>query len=437
MSETIKVKPLKHITGELEVPGDKSISHRAAILAGLSDGTCKVENFLPSEDCVNTLRAMGQLGVDYEVTRGTMDRPLDLTIHGCGGRLKAPAQALDCGNSGTGMRLLAGVLAAQDFDSVLIGDESLSSRPMGRVMTPLTAMGARIETKGEKPGCAPLHIHGGQLNPITYEMPMASAQVKSAVLLAGMFAPDKTTVVQPAINRDHTERLLNYFDVKVRTEGNVISVYGGQKVRARDLYVPGDISSAAFWIVAAACVPGSRLLIKNVGLNPTRTAILNVLVRMGAHIKDVVLHEDGGEPRGNIEIIGQELHGTEIHPDEVPNLIDEVPILAVAGALATGTMTIRNAAELRVKETDRIETTTKNLRAMGAKVEEFEDGMVITGGQCLKGTTVKSYGDHRVAMAFAIAGLLAKEGQTTVEGTECIATSYPTFAEHLTAVSKR
>ena len=235
MSETIKVKPLKHITGELEVPGDKSISHRAAILAGLSDGTCKVENFLPSEDCVNTLRAMGQLGVDYEVTRGTMDRPLDLTIHGCGGRLKAPAQALDCGNSGTGMLLLAGVLAAQDFDSVLIGDESLSSRPMGRVMTPLTAIGARIETKGEKPGCAPIHIHGGQLNPITYEMQMASAQVKSAVLLAGMFAPDKTTVVQPAINRYHTERLLNYFDVKVRTEGNVISVYGGQKVRARDL----------------------------------------------------------------------------------------------------------------------------------------------------------------------------------------------------------
>ncbi|MEJ6578206.1 MAG: 3-phosphoshikimate 1-carboxyvinyltransferase [Akkermansiaceae bacterium] len=437
MSETIKVNPLKNITGELEVPGDKSISHRAAILAGLSDGTCKVENFLPSEDCVNTLRAMGQLGVHYEVTRGTMDRPLDLTIHGCGGRLKAPAKELDCGNSGTGMRLLAGVLAAQSFDSILMGDESLSSRPMGRVMTPLTAMGARIETKGEKPGCAPLHIHGGQLNPITYEMPMASAQVKSAVLLAGMFAPDKTTVVQPAINRDHTERLLNYFDVKVRTEGNVISVYGGQKVRARDLYIPGDVSSAAFWIVAAACVPGSRLLIKNVGLNPTRTAILNVLIRMGAHIKDIVLHEDGGEPRGNIEIIGQELHGTEIFKEEVPNLIDEVPILAVAGALAKGTMTIRNAAELRVKETDRIETTTENLRAMGAEVEEFEDGMVITGGQKLKGTTVKSYGDHRIAMAFAIAGLLAKEGQTTIEGTECIATSYPTFAEHLTAISKR
>jgi len=437
MSETIKVNPLKNITGELEVPGDKSISHRAAILAGLSDGTCKVENFLPSEDCVNTLRAMGQLGVDYEVTRGTGDRPLDLIIHGCGGRLKAPARVLDCGNSGTGMRLLAGVLAAQSFDSVLIGDESLSSRPMGRVMTPLTAMGARIETKGEKAGCAPLHIHGGQLNPITYEMPMASAQVKSAVLLAGMFAPDKTTVVQPAINRDHTERLLNYFDVKVRTEGNVISVYGGQAVRARDLYVPGDISSAAFWIVAAACVPGSRLLIKNVGLNPTRTAILNVLVRMGAHIKDVVLHEDGGEPRGNIEIVGQELQGTEIYQDEVPNLIDEVPILAVAGALAKGTMTIRNAAELRVKETDRIETTIVNLRAMGAEVEEFEDGMVITGGRSLKGATVKSYGDHRIAMAFAMAGLLAQGGQTTIEGTGCIATSYPTFGEHLTAISKR
>ncbi|YCM46668.1 3-phosphoshikimate 1-carboxyvinyltransferase [Verrucomicrobiaceae bacterium 227] len=437
MSETIKVNPLKNITGELEVPGDKSISHRAAILAGLSDGACKVENFLPSEDCVNTLRAMGQLGVDYEVTKGTEDRPLDLTIQGCGGKLQAPAKELDCGNSGTGMRLLAGVLAAQGFDSILTGDESLSGRPMGRVMTPLTAMGAKIETRGEKPGCAPLHIHGGQLNAITYEMPMASAQVKSAVLLAGMFAPDKTTVVQPAINRDHTERLLNYFDVKVRTEGNVISVYGGQTVRARDLYVPGDISSAAFWIVAAACVPGSRLLIKNVGLNPTRTAILNVLVRMGAHIKDIVLHEDGGEPRGNIEIIGQELHGTEIFKEEVPNLIDEVPILAVAGALAKGTMTIRNAAELRVKETDRIETTTQNLRAMGAEVEEFEDGMVITGGQSLKGAKVQSFGDHRIAMAFAIAGLLAKSGQTTIEGTECIATSYPTFTEHLTAFSKR
>ncbi|MGC6465024.1 MAG: 3-phosphoshikimate 1-carboxyvinyltransferase [Akkermansiaceae bacterium] len=437
MSETIKVGPSPGISGELEVPGDKSISHRAAILAGLSDGSCKVENFLPSEDCVNTLRAMGQLGVSYEVTRGSDEQPLDLQITGCGGTLFAPANELDCGNSGTGMRLLAGVLAAQNFDSVLVGDESLSGRPMGRVMTPLEMMGAKIETRGAKPGCAPLHIHGGTLKPITYEMPMASAQVKSAVLLAGLFAPEVTTVIQPATNRDHSERLLNYFGVEVKTEGNVISLAGGQSVKARDLYVPGDISSAAFWVVAAASQPGSRLVIKNVGLNPTRTAILTVLRRMGARINEEVLFEDGGEPRGLIEVIGGELEGTEILKEEVPNLIDEVPILSVAGALAKGKTSIRNASELRVKETDRIETTARNLRAMGGEVEEFEDGMVITGGQSLRGAAVKSYGDHRIAMAFAIAGLLAEDGETTIEGTECIATSYPTFEKHLSSFSQR
>ncbi len=437
MSESIKVSPLKKISGELAVPGDKSISHRAAILAGLSDGPCFVENFLPSEDCVNTLRAMGQLGIRYEIENGTEDHPINLTIHGCHGQLEAPKKELDCGNSGTGMRLLAGVLAAQEFDSVLIGDESLSSRPMGRIITPLAEMGAQFETKGKKPGCAPLHITGGTLSPITYEMPMASAQVKSAVLLAGMFAPDKTTVIQPAINRDHTERMLNSFGVKVRTEGNTISVYGGQKVRARDLVVPGDISSAAFWIVAAACVPGSRLLMTNVGLNPTRTALLDVLVRMGALIKDHVHHNDGGEARGNIEVIGRQLKGTEIKPEEIPNLIDEVPILAVAGALAEGRMTIRNAAELRVKETDRIETTTENLRLMGADVHEFEDGMIIEGGQNLKGAPLDSFGDHRIAMAFTIAGLLAKEGSTTIANTACVATSYPNFSEHLKEISQR
>ncbi len=436
MSETIKVSPLKKITGEIAVPGDKSISHRAAILAGLSDGSCYVENFLPSEDCVNTLRAMAQLGVKYEVENGTDERPVDLVIHGCGGNLEKASVELDCGNSGTGMRLLAGVLAAQKFDSVLVGDESLSGRPMGRIITPLAEMGAQFETRGEKPGCAPLAITGGSLSPITYEMPMASAQVKSAVLLAGMFAPDKTTVIQPAINRDHTERMLNSFGVKVKTEGNEISVYGGQKVRSRDLVVPGDISSAAFWIVAAACVPGSRLLLSNVGLNPTRTALLDVLIRMGAHIRDHVQHEDGGEPRGSIEIIGRQLKGTEIKREEVPNLIDEVPILAVAGALAEGELVIRNAAELRVKETDRIETTTENLRLMGADVEEFEDGLIVTGGQSLKGATLDSYGDHRIAMAFAIAGLLAQEGQTTITNTECVATSYPNFLEHLQEICK-
>jgi len=435
MSNTIQVSPQKTISGELAVPGDKSISHRAAILAGLSDGSCRVENFLSSEDCVNTLRAMVQLGVRYEVLKGTEEQPEDLLIHGCGNELKAPDQGLDCGNSGTGMRLLAGVLASQKFDSVLVGDESLSGRPMGRVMIPLGEMGAQIDARGEKEGCAPLHISGGNLKAIEYDMPVASAQVKSAVLLAGLFAPDTTVVDQPATTRDHSERLLNYFGVEVVTEGNRISIEGGQKVTARDLVVPGDVSSAAFWIVAAAVTPGSKLTLTNVGLNPTRTAIITVLKRMGARITDTIEHKDGGEPRGLIEIEGGTLTGTEILPEEVPNLIDEVPILAVAGALSEGTMTIRNAHELRVKETDRIDTVVKNLRAMGGEIEEFDDGMVIPGEQKLQGAQLDSYGDHRIAMAFAIAGLLAESGETTIENTACVNTSYPTFSQHLAKIS--
>ena len=437
MSDTIKVSPLKSLSGKLTVPGDKSISHRSAIMAGLSDGTCSIENFLPSEDCVNTLKAMAQLGVKYVVKKGTEEAPIDLVIHGVEGKLRAPTTDLDCGNSGTGMRLLAGVLAAQSFDSTLTGDASLSSRPMGRIMTPLAEMGARLDAKGLKPGCAPLQITGVTLQSITYQMPMASAQVKSAILLAGLFAPDKTTVIQPAMNRDHTERIMNAFGVAVTTKGNEISIAGGQRIRSCDLVVPGDISSAAFWIVAAASRPGSKLLITNVGFNPSRTAIIDVLIRMGARIEDTVQQEDGGEPRGNIEIIGQELKGTEILPEEVPNLIDEVPILAVAGALAEGQMTIRNAAELRVKETDRIETTAKNLRAMGAEIQEFEDGMIITGKAKLRGTHLNSYGDHRIAMAFAIAGLLAQEGNTVIEDCACVNTSYPGFAGHLEEMQKR
>jgi len=435
MSNTIQVSPQKTISGELAVPGDKSISHRAAILAGLSHGSCHVENFLSSEDCVNTLRAMVQLGVRYQVLKGTEEQPEDLLIHGCGNELKAPDQELDCGNSGTGMRLLAGVLASQKFDSVLVGDESLSGRPMGRVMIPLGEMGAQIDARGEKEGCAPLHISGGSLKAIEYDMPVASAQVKSAVLLAGLFASGTTVVYQPATTRDHSERLLNYFGVEVVTEGNRIFIEGGQKVTARDLVVPGDVSSAAFWIVAAAVTPGSKFTLTNVGLNPTRNAIITVLKRMGARITDTIEHQDGGEPRGVIEIEGGTLTGTEILPEEVPNLIDEVPILAVAGILSEGTMTIRNAQELRVKETDRIDTVVKNLRAMGGEIEEFDDGMVIPGGQKLQGAQLDSYGDHRIAMAFAIAGLLAESGETTIVNTACVNTSYPTFSQHLTKIS--
>ncbi|MBT8043499.1 MAG: 3-phosphoshikimate 1-carboxyvinyltransferase, partial [Verrucomicrobiae bacterium] len=324
---SLKVKPINDLWAEFEVPGDKSISHRAAILAGLSNGICRIDNYLPSEDCLCTLHAMAQLGATHEVL-DEMDGygPISLNIRGRHMQLTAPAGNVDCGNSGTGMRLLAGMLAAQPFESILTGDASLQSRPMGRIIKPLEQMGASITACGDAPGCAPLRICGGRLKSINYEMPVASAQVKSAILLAGLFAEGKTTVIQPAETRDHTERMLAYFRVRSVRDGNNISVYGGQMPESGDFRVPGDISSAAFWIVAAAALPGAHLLIKNVGLNPTRTALLDVLIRMGAQIKDVVVSEQHGEPYGNVEIKGRPLRATEIKPDEVPNLIDEIPI---------------------------------------------------------------------------------------------------------------
>lgn len=431
-----RVTSISKLHAEFSVPGDKSMSHRAAILGGLSNGTCTVRNFLPSEDCLNTLKAMESLGANYEVIDELPGYgPVNLRIHGRAMKLSAPAAPIDCGNSGTGMRLLAGLLAGQSFTSELFGDASLSSRPMGRITVPLGLMGANLETLGEKPGCAPLRIHPAKLSSITYEMPVASAQVKSAVLLAGMFAEGKTTVIQPAETRDHTERMLASFHVSTRRDGQAISIYGGQVPEACDFTVPGDISSAAFWLVAAAALPGSRLLIKDVGLNPTRTAILGVLSRMGAHMIDIVHHLDG-EPIGNIEIHGAPLKGTTILESEVPNLIDEIPVIAVAAALAQGRTIIRNARELRVKETDRITTVVDNLRAMGAEVQEFEDGMEIEGGHALHGAEMDSFGDHRIAMAFAIAGLFAK-GETVIRNTDCVNTSYPGFSHHLAAILRQ
>ena len=432
MSE-FRVRAISKLQAEFSVPGDKSMSHRAAILGGLSNGVCTVRNFLPSEDCVNTLNAMKALGAPHEVLDELPGYgPVNLRIHGQSMKLSPPAAPIDCGNAGTGMRLLAGLLAGQDFTTELFGDASLSSRPMGRITVPLGQMGANIETKGEKPGCAPLLIHAAKLHPITYEMPVASAQVKSAVLLAGMFAEGTTTVVQPAETRDHTERMMASFKVTTRRENHAISILGGQIPESCDFIVPGDISSAAFWLVAAAALPGSRLLIKDVGLNPTRTAILKVLSRMGARMSEIV-HDSEGEPIGNIEIHGAALTGTTIFLEEVPNLIDEIPVIAVAAALATGRTVIRNAKELRVKETDRITTVVNGLRAMGVQVEEFEDGMEITGPNVLHAATIDSCGDHRIAMAFAIAGLFA-EGETVIQNTECVNTSYPGFAHHLDAI---
>jgi len=432
MSE-LRVKAIASLHAEFSVPGDKSMSHRAAIFSALANGICTIRNFLPSEDCLNTLNAMQALGARHEVIEELAGYgPTQLVIHGRAMRLCAPCAPLDCGNAGTGMRLLAGLLAGQPFISELFGDASLSSRPMGRITAPLGQMGARIETRGEKPGCAPLVIHGTSLTPITYQMPVASAQVKSAVLLAGMFANGITTVVQPAETRDHTERMLAAFGVTTHHEGNAISIRGGQMPVACEFAVPGDISSAAFWLVAAAALPGSRLRIRDVGLNPTRTAILKVLGRMGAHMIETV-HQSAGEPSGNIEIHGAPLTGTTILSGEIANLIDEIPVLAVAAALATGRTVIRNARELRVKETDRITTVVNNLRAMGAQVAEFDDGMEIDGGHPLHAAAIDSFGDHRIAMAFAIAGLFAT-GETVITNTDCVNTSYPGFAHHLQAI---
>jgi len=408
------------IRAEITVPGDKSISHRAIMIGALSNGECRISNFLEGEDCLATMEAMRKLGVEIEHLE-----PGTVIIHGCRGQFTAPDSDIDCGNSGTTVRLLSGILAAQPFSCRLVGDASLSKRPMRRVIEPLRQMGADLRAEGEKESL-PLVITGSKLTGITYEMPIASAQVKSAILLAGLLAEGKTTVIEPAPSRDHTERMLKYFLVRTMREGNTISTYGGQVPESRDFVVPGDISSAAFWLVAAAAQPNSRLLVEKVGLNPSRTGILGVLIRMGARVREVVDDLEQGEDCGTIDIKGSYLTGTEIKGDEIANVIDEIPILAVAGALAEGKTIIRDAKELRVKETDRIAAVAGNLRAMGVEVEEFEDGMAITGGMPLKGARLQSFGDHRIAMAFAVAGLFAK-GETVIENVECVATSYPTF----------
>ena len=426
---SLKTKKLKSIPAEITVPGDKSISHRSAMFAGLAKGTTVIDGFLPSEDCLCTVHAMQALGATMEPLEEVEGVGLvKLAITGNGMKLKAPEKPVDCGNSGTTIRLLSGILAGQDFKTELFGDASLSKRPMKRVADPLAQMGAKITGQGEKI-CAPLTIEGGPLKSIYYKLPVASAQVKSAILLAGLQAPGKTTVVEPVATRNHTERLFTHFGIKWLREDECVSVYGGQEPKANDIVVPGDISSAAFWMVAAAATPGAQITIKNVGLNPTRTGIITVLLRMGASITSSETHTEG-EPRGNITVRGEDLNATVIGGAEIPNVIDELPILAVAAALARGKTLIRDASELRVKETDRIAAVASNLRLMGVTVTEHPDGMEIEGGAKLQGATLPCYGDHRIAMAFLVAGLFA-EGTTTMEGTECISTSYPGFERHL------
>jgi 3-phosphoshikimate 1-carboxyvinyltransferase len=432
---TLSVRHARALGGEITVPGDKSLSHRAVLFSALADGQTVIEGFLPGEDCVCTMRMLQAMGCTIEV-----DSKTRLIVTGTAGKLKPPLEPLDCGNSGTAMRLMAGVLAGQPFTSRLIGDASLSGRPMKRIVDPLTTMGAQIKGQG-KTHTAPLEITGGALTGIEYTLPVASAQLKSCLLLAGLFATGTTAITEKTPSRDHTERLLAHFhappniDIDPETNVKTIRVRGGTKLHGRDFNVPGDFSSAAFWIVAAAAMPGSDLMVTNLGLNGTRTGLLSVLTRMGAHINESI-SESGCEPFGNVRVFGRKLKGTKIHGAEIANVIDELPIIAVAGALAEGDTEIRDAKELRVKETDRIAAMATNLRAFGVQVTEHDDGMTIHGGAAdrLSGAKVGSFGDHRIAMASAILGLFCK-GETVISETGCIATSYPTFEEDLNKVA--
>ena len=420
-----RIKRAPRIEAEMAVPGDKSISHRAVILGALTNGVCVLRGFLPSDDCLRTVQAMRSLGIKIEHPEPEM-----LIVHGKRRLLTAPASEIDCGNSATTMRLLTGLLAGQSFDSVLVGGATLSARPMDRVIQPLRKMGANIVAQGPNE-TAPVKIHGVKLKGARHDLPIASAQVKSAMLLAGLFAKGKTTVHEPYPSRNHTELMLNYFLVRtVREADDAISIFGDQTPESRDFRIPGDISSAAFWLVAAAAQHGGHLLVRDVGLNDTRTTVLGVLVRMGAQVREAVDDVDQVEPSGTVEVTGAPLKGTVIQGKEIPQLIDELPILAVAGALASGTTIIRHAQELRVKETDRIAAIAHNLRAMGVEVIEQQDGLEIHGRGELKGARVASFGDHRIAMAFAIAGMFA-DGETIVQDVECVRESYPGFEKAL------
>ncbi|PSD26675.1 3-phosphoshikimate 1-carboxyvinyltransferase [Stenotrophomonas maltophilia] len=413
-----KGQPLQ---GSLTIPGDKSVSHRSVMFAALADGTSHIEGFLEGEDTRATARIFSQLGVRIETPS-----PSQRVVHGVGiDGLKAPDAPLDCGNAGTGMRLLAGLLAGQSFDCTLIGDESLSGRPMRRVTGPLSQMGARIDTQDD--GTPPLHVHGGQaLHGIDFASPVASAQVKSAVLLAGLYAQGETCVTEPHPTRDYTERMLSAFGVDIAFSPGKARLRGGQRLRATDIVVPADFSSAAFYLVAASIIPGSELRLKQVGLNPRRTGLLHALRLMGADITEENPAEQGGEPVADLVVRYAPLKGARIPEELVPDMIDEFPALFVAAAAAEGQTVVTGAAELRVKESDRLAAMATGLRALGMQVDETEDGATLHGGVRLSSGTIESHGDHRIAMAFAIAGQISN-GEVRINDIANVATSFPDF----------
>ena len=421
----LKVRAVSNLKGTIRVPGDKSISHRSIMFGALAEGVTHVTGFLAADDCISTMHCFEALGVEIERLSES-----ELKIHGVGVKgLMEPSVILDTGNSGTTTRILTGILAGQNLFAVMTGDASIRKRPMARVVEPLRLMGAQIWGRGGGT-YVPLAIKGAALKGITYDVPVASAQVKTCLLMTGLLADGETILTEPSKSRDHTERMLELFGARLSIEGNRYTITGGQQLKAAQVDVPGDISSAAFFMVAALIAGDSIVTIENVGVNPTRTGVLDALDAMGAGIELANRSNLSNEPRASLLVSGRQLNAITIEGDLIPRLIDEIPIIAVAATQAHGTTTIRDAGELRVKESDRIAALTQELRKMGANIEELEDGMIINGPTPLKGARVNSHGDHRIAMSLAVAGLAA-EGETTVEDSEAIAISYPEFERTL------
>lgn len=416
------------LNGEVTVPGDKSISHRTIMIGSLATGTTEVRGFLQGADCLSSIACFKSLGVEIENTSDLV------RIHGLGlHNLQAPKQMLDAGNSGTTTRLISGILAAQPFTSRITGDASIQKRPMNRIITPLSQMGADIVSEKDN-GCVPLKIQGKPLTGIHYNSPVASAQVKSAILLAGLYAEGETSVTEPYVSRNHTELMLESFGADIHTNDTTATIRPAERLEAQSITVPGDISSAAYFIVAGLITPNSCITIKNVGVNPTRDGILEVCQAMGADIKLEYTQQGVGEPTADITVRTSSLKGTVIEGALIPKLIDELPILAILACFAEDTTIIRDAQELKVKESNRIDVMVKNLTAMGADVEGTEDGMIIRGGKPLYGACIDSHLDHRIAMSFAIAGLNA-EGETEITGADCVNISYPNFYQDLQRLS--
>lgn len=419
------VKGRAKLRGEGTVPGDKSISHRALLMGAIAYGETVVENYLVADDVLSTARCLQQLGVTIDGF-GTET----VVVQGVGGaNFSAPEEPLDCGNSGTTMRLLMGILAAHPFEAFLTGDASLQRRPMDRVAVPLQRMGAVVEGRTER-YLPPIRMRGGKLKPIAWELPVASAQAKSAILLAGLFADGTTMVCEPAHSRDHTERMLRAFGAQIITQGLTAAIVGPAKLQGQKVVVPGDPSAAAFLLCAAAALPNSEVKVSGISVNPTRSAYLDVLQMMGATVILNNQREQSGEPVADVTVRSSSLHGVTVAGDLIPRLIDEVPVLAAVAAIADGVTVIRNAAELRVKESDRIAAMVSELRKLGAQVDELPDGMVVQGGGKLRGAEVYSHGDHRIAMALAVAGLLA-DGETVIDEADCMAISFPKFPQVL------